>query len=124
MVLETNYKQGLVSMAYDSPWVINAIRLQPGSSHQSLRHRERLRYKSLHGHARSIIEHTMGLLKGSWRCLDGVVVSCCKPHRKHCGVYSIVLACGMLQCGSPSWWASARCGGPQPGSGPWASTYN
>ncbi|KAJ8381695.1 hypothetical protein SKAU_G00024730 [Synaphobranchus kaupii] len=54
---------------------------------------EELRYNLAHGRTRSVVERTIGLLKGRWRCLDasgGKLLY--KPEK----VTRIILACGVL----------------------------
>jgi len=51
------------------------------------------RYNDLHSHSRSVVERTIGLLKGRWRCLDRTGGMLLYSPEKVC---RIVMACGVL----------------------------
>ncbi|KAJ8348787.1 hypothetical protein SKAU_G00273760 [Synaphobranchus kaupii] len=69
------------------------LRLEAGESGDGWLLAEELRYNLAHGRTRSVVERTIGLLKGRWRCLDasgGKLLY--KPEK----VTRIILACGVL----------------------------
>ncbi|KAJ8381024.1 hypothetical protein SKAU_G00018020 [Synaphobranchus kaupii] len=69
------------------------LRLEAGESGDGWLLAEELRYNLAHGRTRSVVERTIGLLKGRWRCLDASGEKLLyKPEK----VTRIILACGVL----------------------------